>query len=199
MPVGRRHCANLHRDQPTGEFALQRPQHRACKDHVMSALFNYVPHPHIEARKLRGPTKVRDAAVSVHGDNRIGRLNAKVGLRITVVVGTMWAAYVFAAIAFISLPDNVRSTQLLILWISSSFLQLVLLPVIIVGQNIQAKATDQRAEATFNDAAAVLEEAKQIQAHLLAQDDAISKILASVASSAGIAPQPPASGPAPVA
>jgi hypothetical protein len=164
----------------------------------MSDLFNYVPHPHIELRKLKGPTKVRDVAMSAHGDNPIGRLNAKVGLRITVIVGTMWAAYVFAAIAFISLPDNVHSTQLLILWISSSFLQLVLLPVIIVGQNIQAKASDQRAEATFNDAAAVLEEAKQIQAHLLAQDAAISKILASVAAGTSTAPESPTRGAEPV-
>jgi hypothetical protein len=151
----------------------------------MSDLFTYVPHPHIELRKLKGPTKVRDVAMSVHGDSLVGRFNAKVGLRITVIVGTMWAAYVFAAIAFISLPDNVHSTQLLILWISSSFLQLVLLPVIIVGQNIQAKAADQRSEATYNDAAAVLEEAKQIQAHLLAQDAAISQILASVVAGDG--------------
>ncbi len=144
----------------------------------MSALYDYVPHPHMELRKAKGPTKVHDVAMTAHGDSAVGRLNAKVGLRLTVIVGTMWAAYVFAAIAFISLPDNIHSTQLLILWISSSFLQLVLLPVIIVGQNIQAKAADKRAEATYDDAAAVLEEAKQIQAHLLAQDDAISKILA---------------------
>jgi hypothetical protein len=79
------------------------------------------------------------------------RFNSKVGLRITVLVGTMWAAYVFAAIALISLPDNIHSTQLLILWISSSFLQLVLLPIIIVGQNIQARASDARAAKTFED------------------------------------------------
>lgn len=153
----------------------------------MASLFEYIPHPHIESRKLKGPPKVGEAAVRVHGDSRVGRFNAKVGLRITVIVGTMWAAYVFAAIAFISLPDNIHSTQLLILWISSSFLQLILLPVIIVGQNIQAKAADARAEATYNDAAAVLEEAKQIQAHLLAQDEAISKILAQVGSGGGSA------------
>jgi hypothetical protein len=154
----------------------------------MSILFEYVPHPHIELRKLTGPPKVHDAAVRVHGDNAVGRFNAKVGLRITVIVGTMWAAYVFALVAFISLPDNVQSTQLLILWISSSFLQLVLLPVIIVGQNIQAKAADDRSQATYNDAAAVLEEARQIQAHLLAQDEAISKIVASVCGGTG--PEP---------
>ncbi|MGH9083444.1 MAG: hypothetical protein ACRDY3_05280 [Acidimicrobiales bacterium] len=156
----------------------------------MSTLFNYVPHPHIDARRAKGPPKVHDAAAKVHGDNVVGRFNTKVGLRITVIVGTMWAAYVFAAIALISLPDNIHSTQLLILWISSSFLQLVLLPVIIVGQNIQAKAADARAEATYDDAAAVLEEAKQIQAHLLAQDEAISLIMARVAAGGGGGPVP---------
>jgi hypothetical protein len=79
------------------------------------------------------------------------RVNAAVGLRITVLVGTMWCAYLFGAIALISLPSNVHSTQLLILWISSSFLQLVLLPIIIVGQNIQARASDARAAKTFED------------------------------------------------
>ena len=156
----------------------------------MSTLFNYVPHPHIDERKAKGPPKVLDAVASIHGDNLVGRLNARVGLRITVIVGTMWAAYVFAIIALISLPANIHSTQLLILWISSSFLQLVLLPVIIVGQNIQARAADARSEATYKDAAAVLEEAKQIQAHLLAQDDAISKILTGMAAASGATPQP---------
>ncbi|HEY1650540.1 MAG TPA: hypothetical protein VGG09_01535 [Acidimicrobiales bacterium] len=84
-------------------------------------------------------------------DTLAQRFNAAVALRITVLVGTMWAAYLFAAIAFVSLPDNIHSTQLLILWISSSFLQLVLLPIIIVGQNIQARAADARAAKTFED------------------------------------------------
>ena len=88
------------------------------------------------------------------------RFNAAVGLRITVLVGTMWCAYVFAGIALISLPDNIHSKELLILWISSSFLQLVLLPVIIVGQNIQARASDARAAKTFED---VLDARKKIE------------------------------------
>jgi len=145
-------------------------------------IFRYVPHPHIAQREAAGPPKVADAAAAVHGPGVFGRINTALGLRITIIVGTMWAAYVFAAIALISLPDNIHSTQNLILWISSSFLQLVLLPIIIVGQNIQAKAADARSEATYNDAAAVLEEAKQIQAHLAAQDAAISKILDQLAN-----------------
>ncbi len=97
----------------------------------------------------------------------------------------MVCAYVFAAIALISLPDNVHRIQDLILWISSSFLQLVLLPIIIVGQNIQARASDKRSEATYNDAAAILHEAIQIQKHLEAQDQAIENILSSLTTVVG--------------
>lgn len=56
----------------------------------------------------------------------------------------------------------------------------MLLPIIIVGQNVQAAAADARSQATYDDAAAVLEEANQIQAHLAAQDAAIEKILAAL-------------------
>ena len=63
------------------------------------------------------------------------------------------------------------------MWLSSSFLQLVLLPIIIVGQNIQAAAADKRSEETYKDAEAVLKESEEIQKHLLAQDEVISGIL----------------------
>jgi hypothetical protein len=147
-----------------------------------SPLFDYTPHPTTEERLAAGPVKIADISAKVHGDSVMGRFNAKVGLGITLIVGTMWAAYLFAAIALISLPDNWHSKKDLILWISSSFLQLVLLPIIIVGQNIQAKAADKRSEATYNDAVAVLEEAKQIQEHLMAQDEVLKKIIAQLES-----------------
>jgi hypothetical protein len=142
----------------------------------MSVLYEHEPHPHLARRKAAGPAKVVDQRRLDH-PNPVVRLNARVGLGITLAVGTMWCAYIFAAIALISLPDNVSSTQNLILWISSSFLQLVLLPVIIVGQNIQAKAADKRAEDTYNDADAVLHEVGHIQKHLEAQDAQILAIL----------------------
>jgi hypothetical protein len=58
----------------------------------------------------------------------------------------------------------------------------VLLPIIIVGQNVLAAAADARSQATYDDASAVLEEARQIQKHLLAQDEAIRQILARLAA-----------------
>jgi type VI protein secretion system component VasK len=148
--------------------------------------YKYAPHPRAEERKSAGPVKTIDQRKLDH-PNPIVRLNARVGLRITVIVGTMWCAYVFAGIALISLPDNVHRTQDLILWISSSFLQLVLLPVIIVGQNIQAKAADKRSEETYKDADAVLHEAREIQKHLMAQDEQISAILKQLAATPGTA------------
>jgi hypothetical protein len=66
-----------------------------------------------------------------------------------------------------------------VVWLSSSFLQLVLLPII-VGQNIQARASDSRADETYEDAEAVLKEAAMIQEHLTKQDELIARILTQI-------------------
>jgi hypothetical protein len=110
-------------------------------------------------------------------DGRVG-LNGKIGLVITTLVGTMICGYVFAAIALLSLPSAISSHNLTIIiaWISSNFLQLVLLPIIIVGQNLQANASDKRAENTYKDAEAVLHEAMEIQKHLAAQDEVLTRL-----------------------
>ena len=146
----------------------------------MSTIYEYTPHPHIEARKAAGPPpRTAHFAFLVHGGTTLGRINTKVGLKITVIVGTMWCAYLFTLLALISAPTAFSSGNKLVIvsWIAQTFLQLVLLPIIIVGQNVQAAASDARAQATYDDAAAVLEEAKQIQAHLQAQDEIIARIL----------------------
>ena len=152
----------------------------------MAEIFEYVPHPHAEERKIAGPPTVAAAVVQLHGPGPVGRFNARFGLKITVIVGTMWCAYLFTLLALLSAPSAFKTGNSLIIvaWIAQTFLQLVLLPIIIVGQNVQAAAADARAEATYKDAAAVLEEAKQIQSHLTAQDAEIGKIVAAL-----IAPQ----------
>ncbi len=149
--------------------------------------FDYIPHPHIERRKAVGPPKVAAAAAQVHGPGRAGRVNAKVGLKITLIVGTMWTAYLFTVLALVSAPSAFTSgnTLIIVAWIAQTFLQLVLLPIIIVGQNVQAAAADARAQATYDDASAVLAEARQIQEHLTAQDLAITQILSHVRGAAG--------------
>lgn len=91
---------------------------------------------------------VFQARKAFHGRSMLGKLNNKVATSITDSVGTMWCAYVFAALALVSLPDALNSDNpiTIVAWTAQTFLQLVLLPIIIVGQNIQAKQTDLRAE-----------------------------------------------------
>lgn len=148
----------------------------------MPDFFDYIPHPHVHQRRVVGPPKVAAAVAAVHGLGPMGRINAKIGLKITLVVGTMWCAYLFTVIALVSAPSAFKSGNSLIMiaWIAQTFLQLVLLPIIIVGQNVQAAAADARSQATYDDASAILEEAKQIQAHLYAQDAAIQQVSAHI-------------------
>jgi hypothetical protein len=87
----------------------------------------------------------------------MGRFNTRLAVRITKSVGTMWVAYIFAAIALISLPAAIASGQVIVIvaWIAQTFLQLVLLPIIIVGQNVIQAANDARAEADHETLTAV--------------------------------------------
>ncbi len=154
----------------------------------MSSLYTHEQHPRITERRTETPPKVADQLPS---QNAVARVNSWLAVRITNGVGTMWCAYAFAALALISLPAalSTRSLIIIVAWVAQTFLQLVLLSIIIVGQNISQAAADKRAEATYNDADAVLHEAIQIQRHLEAQDAAIERILAQVTGSgAGGAP-----------
>ena len=148
----------------------------------MSSIYTPVVHPRIERRKRETPVKVHD--MMPRGTNPISRFNAWLAVKVTKTVGTVWCAYAFAVLALVSLPAAIASHNLIILvsWVSQTFLQLVLLSIIIVGQNVLAAASDKRAEATYEDADAVLHTSLQIQDHLLAQDDVIERILNRVAA-----------------
>jgi hypothetical protein len=90
----------------------------------------------------------KDANKVVQGDNPIGRFNTFIAVKITKTVGSMWCAYLFALLAIISLPAAINSHDpiIIVAWIAQTFLQLVLLPIIIVGQNVQSAASDARAQ-----------------------------------------------------
>lgn len=84
----------------------------------------------------------------VHGASAIGKFNTFIAVKITKIVGSMWCAYLFALISLVSLPAAIASHSpiIIISWIAQTFLQLVLLPIIIVGQNVQAASSDARAK-----------------------------------------------------
>jgi hypothetical protein len=100
--------------------------------------------------------------------------NAKLAVIITSGVGTMACAYLFTVIALISLPAiliqaNVLTKKdvptfftkpgliLLVSWVAQTFLQLVLLSIILVGQRVQSAASDARAIKEFEDTQIILD------------------------------------------
>lgn len=60
------------------------------------------------------------------------------------LVGTMECAAIFACLALVSLPQAIHGgIATLVAWIAQTFLQLVLLSVIMVGQDIQQRKHDE--------------------------------------------------------
>lgn len=89
---------------------------------------------------------------------RVDGVNAKIAVFLTNIVGSMWCAYVFAVIALIGLPPALKpGGEGIIAWIAQTFLQLVLLSVIMVGQNVQSVAGDVRSQHTYEDTVQILD------------------------------------------
>lgn len=78
--------------------------------------------------------------------NKLNSFNDMVAAKITKTVGSMWCAYVFAIIALQSIKDNLHDVKSFIAWLSSQFLQLILLPIIMVGTAYLNKESDRRAQ-----------------------------------------------------
>ncbi len=95
--------------------------------------------------------------------DRIKAFNRRIAERITAAVGTMWAAYAFAAIALISFPAAIRSgdTLTIVDWVAQTFLQLVLLSIIMVGQQRSTDDVAQQIAETHAASIAEFEYAKQ--------------------------------------
>jgi hypothetical protein len=123
--------------------------------------------------------EIRRAMSEVEG------FNAKVALVITRSVGTMACAYLFGLIALISLPDAIKAGRpQIISWIAQTFLQLVLLSIIMVGQSVQSAASDARAEKEFADTETILDRLDTQTA------GGIKEVLDAIAA-IGKAPSPP--------
>jgi uncharacterized membrane protein len=139
--------------------------------------FVHHPHPHTEQRKLQPPPKVADEHVGVNG---------RLGAAITKRVGTMWAFYiaaltmatwmVLAGFAWGPL-HGIDPYPFAFLLFLGNIVQLLLMFVIMVGQQVLGAASDKRAVVTYQDAEAILHECLQMQDHLNAQDDALERII----------------------
>lgn len=139
--------------------------------------FVHHPHPHAEQRKLQPPPRVSDQHVGVNG---------RLGAAITKRVGTMWAFYiaavtmatwmVLAGFAWGPL-HKIDPYPFAFLLFLGNIVQLLLMFVIMVGQQVLGAASDKRAVVTYQDAEAILHECLQMQVHLTAQDRALERVL----------------------
>ena len=109
--------------------------------------------------------------------NAYARFNKWLAIKVTTGVGSMTCAYVFSLIALVSLPAILSqfkafhstfpswliktSLIALVSWIAQTYIQLVLLSVIIVGQNVQSAASDARATKTFEDTEVIVDRLDQ--------------------------------------
>jgi hypothetical protein len=134
----------------TAPTETRHEEHRAAMETARMTPAMHVP------RHVRKP----EVHAQVLGAGLVGRINTRIALAVTRAVGTMWAAYIFLLIALVSFPQAFDAfvhgnTLIGINWLSQSFLQLVLLPIIIVGQNVQAAETEARAEADHETLTAI--------------------------------------------
>lgn len=103
------------------------------------------------------------------------RFNKRAAILITERVGTMTTTWIFCLLALASLPAILNGTGWLakgffpgwlvaasliglVAWVAQTFIQLVLLPAIMVGQNVQSEASDARAAKTFEDTERILDQ-----------------------------------------
>ena len=115
--------------------------------------------------QIHRPVKTRHhvgQAISIRGlreeATKTSGVNAKIAVFLTNIVGSMWCAYLFAVIALIGLrPALQPGGEGIIAWIAQTFLQLVLLSVIMVGQNVQSVASDVRSQHTYEDTLLILD------------------------------------------
>ena len=130
------------------------PEHQERDDTIRRAPGEH--HPRLVTSK--------DVRARMHGDSSMARFNSRLAVVITKSVGTMWCAYVFTLIAIggaVAVVTNNAFLTAVSVLVSQTFLQLVLLPVIIVGQNVISASQDARAEADHDTLIALHEMSKQ--------------------------------------
>jgi hypothetical protein len=124
----------------------------ATPAHPAAAAPTAPPRPRVHIRQAISLKGLREQVKRADG------VNAKFAVFLTNIVGSMWCAYVFAVIAFFGLPAALKpGGEGIISWIAQTFLQLVLLSVIMVGQNVLSESGDIRSKHTYDDTVLILD------------------------------------------
>ncbi len=135
-------------------------------------------HPRLLERRHEKPPLRSDETVGING--RLGAL-------ITKGVGTMWAFYaaalfmaVWMAAALFGPLRAIDPYPFSFLLFLGNIVQLLLMFVIMVGQQVLGAANDKRAVQTYKDAEAILRECLLLQTHLADQDQILQEVMAQV-------------------
>ena len=154
--------------------------------HALTSLFQHNPYPY----KPRNVNTLRKAEQAASGTN------THIAVGLTKGVGTMWTAYAFAVLAIVGLLAilGVFSplVALLVVWASQTFIQLVMLPILSVGQNVLGHHAELQADEQFNTTQKSYHDLEEVMLHLAAQDAELlkhTKMLIRLLSAAGITPE----------
>jgi uncharacterized membrane protein len=154
--------------------------------HHTRVLFRNEPHQH----QPRNVNLLHETEQAASG------FNSRLAVALTKGVGTMWTAYIFTVLAIIGLFGLLGwlnpFTFLLATWVSQQFLQLVLLPVIMVGQNVLGRKAELLADEQFHTTMSTYHDIEQIMQHLSAQDAELlrqARMLLHLLEKNGISPQ----------
>lgn len=131
------------------------------------SLYTAIRHPHIHRRRKHGPAKLEHEHVGFNG---------RLAAWFTHRIGSMWTVYLCAAGTAVWMVLGSRALYgfdpypypfLLFL---GNLAQLLLIFVILLGQQVLGRSADRRALQTYLDAEAILKDCEEIQNHLIAQD-----------------------------
>ncbi len=154
--------------------------------HQLTSLFQHTPFLH----------KPRNVNMQHKAEQEASGVNMRIAVGLTKSVGTMWTAYSFAVLAIVGLlailgvlPPLVA---LLVVWASQTFIQLVMLPILSVGQNVLGRHAELMAEEQFNTTINTYHGIEEIMQHLSAQDAELlrqTKMLIHLLNAAGVTPE----------
>ncbi len=136
------------------------PQKQARSHHHTGVLFHHEPRQH----------QPRNVNLLHEAEKKAAGFNDKLAILLTKGVGTMICAYIFAVLAIVGFPGfNATPTQY-VQWISQTFIQLVMLSVIMVGQAVLGRKQELQADEQFNTTLSTYHDIEQMMQHLSAQD-----------------------------
>ena len=137
--------------------------------------------------------KPRNVNEQHKGELEASGFNTRIAVGLTKSVGTMWTAYSFAVLAIVGLLAIIGLLPplvvVLVAWLSQTFLQLVFLPILSVGQNVLGRHAELMADEEFHTTMNSYHAIEEIMQHLSAQDAELlkhTKLLIHLLSAAGI-------------